>query len=155
MRTTCPLCGTTYEPGGDACRLSGCPLASRSCSRHHCPRCGYAIPDENASVLARFVRRLFGVANAEAHPSDSPRPLGRMPTGTRGTIDRIEGPPALVAQLTAQGVVPGTVVELRQRYPGFVVEVGETTLAMESAVAEAIWVTPGQALAAASSPTAG
>lgn len=145
MTTTCPLCGLVYEPGGTACRASACPLASESCQRIHCPRCGYAVPDEQGSVLARWVRRLFGEPVVTAEARNGPRPLAAMPAGTRGTIDRIDGPPALVAQLTAQGVVAGTPVELRQRHPGYVVDVGETTLAMERAVAEAIWVQAGGA----------
>jgi len=146
--TTCPLCGFQYEPGGEACRTAGCPLASRSCRKLHCPRCGYAVPDETASTLARWVRRLFPAGDGAAAPeSDGARRLVDMPTGTRVTVERIAGPPALVAQLTAQGLVAGTTLELRQRHPGFVVEIGETTLAMERSVASGIFVRPGTPLA--------
>jgi Fe2+ transport system protein FeoA len=144
MTTNCPLCGFDYEPGGESCQASGCPLATRSCRKLHCPRCGYEVPDERASILARWVRRAFGGNDAvEPRPADDVRRLVELPTGTRVTVERIEGAPGLVAQLTAQGLVAGTTVELRQRHPGFVVEIGETTLAMERQVAAGIWVKPG------------
>ena len=141
---TCPLCGFQYEPGESACRTSGCPLAGTNCSKLHCPRCGYSVPDEQASTLARWVRRLFA-APAVASPAaeDGARPLADLPAGTRGAIVRIGGPSLLEAQLAAQGVVAGTVLRLTQRHPAFVVEVGETTLAFEHAVARAVWVRPG------------
>jgi Fe2+ transport system protein FeoA len=144
VTTTCPLCGFAYEPGGDACQASGCPLATSSCRKLHCPRCGYDVPDESASVLARWVRRMFSGNGVDGRPSaDGVRRLVDLPAGTKATVERIEGPPALVAQITAQGLVAGTTLELRQRRPGFVVEIGETTLAMERGVAAGIWVRPG------------
>ena len=131
---TCGLCGLEYEPGGDACREHGCPIAMGGCATLHCPRCGYTVPDEEKSVAARFVRRLFG-----------PRP-GRRAAGTladlkadsHGVIERLQGDPELLARLTAQGLAPGVAVHLLQRYPTYVVEVGETTLGLETDVAAAI-----------------
>lgn len=144
MTATCPLCGFTYEPGDNACRTSGCPLAGTNCRKLHCPRCGYSVPDEQASVLARWVRRLFaGRAVEGSAAEDGARPLADLPTGTRGSIVRIGGTSMLEAQLAAQGIVAGTVLRLMQRHPAFVVEVGETTLAFEHAVACAVWVRPG------------
>jgi Fe2+ transport system protein FeoA len=148
MTTTCPLCGFEYEPGGEACRASGCPLSSQSCRQLHCPRCGYAVPDESASAVARWVRRLFPARQDVPAPEqgDALR-LVDMPAGTRVTVERVEGPPVLMAQLTAQGLVAGTTLELKQRHPGFVVEIGETSLAMERSVASGIVVRPGTPLA--------
>ena len=60
MTTVCPLCGLAYEPGGEECRDHGCPLAWAGCRTVHCPRCGYAVPDERLSAAARWIRRLFG-----------------------------------------------------------------------------------------------
>jgi hypothetical protein len=39
--------------------------------------------------------------------------------------------------------VAGTALDLKQRRPCFVVEMGETTLALERSVAAGIWVRPG------------
>jgi Fe2+ transport system protein FeoA len=144
VRTTCPLCGFEYEPGDAAFRASGCPLATGSCQQLHCPRCGYAVPDERASLVARFVRRLFGAPTRElSGVAQRPLRLTDIPTGTRGAVTRLDAAPALSAQLAAQGVVPGTVLRLMQRHPAFVIEVGETVLAFERSVAEVVWLQPG------------
>ena len=42
--------------------------------------------------------------------------------------------------LTIMGLVPGSVVKLHQKYPSIVVEVGETTLALDSNIVSEIFV---------------
>ena len=133
MTTTCPFCGLAYEPGGEDCRGRGCPLAVAGCRTLHCPRCGYAVPDEQRSAGARWVRRLFG-----SPPAGEPRTLADLSPGEEGIVDRLSGEPALLARLTAQGLTPGIGVRLLQRRPSCVVEVGETTLALERRVARGI-----------------
>lgn len=49
---------------------------------------------------------------------------------------------ARLEQLSALGLVPGTDVRLRQRHPSIVVDVGETTLALDADVARDIFVKP-------------
>jgi hypothetical protein len=39
--------------------------------------------------------------------------------------------------------VTGTVLRLAQRHPAFIVEVGETVLAVERSVADTVWIQPG------------
>jgi hypothetical protein len=51
--------------------------------------------------------------------------------------------PGLSTQLAALGVVTGTVPRLAQRHPAFIAEVGETVLAVERSVADAVWIQPG------------
>lgn len=135
MTTLCPLCGFTFEPTGSACRERACPLAGAGCCTLDCPRCGHAVPDEEASVLARWVRRLFA---APAAALAGKRTLAELRPGEEATVDRLEGDPALVARLTAQGLSPGLTLLLVQRTPSFVVEAGETTVAFERRVAEQI-----------------
>jgi DtxR family transcriptional regulator, Mn-dependent transcriptional regulator len=130
--TTCALCGLVYEPGGAECRSHGCPF-SGGCRTEHCPRCGYTVPDEEGSVLARGLRRLLG-----RRPSPPPRTLAELPAGSDAVVGALEGEPALLAHLTAQGLCPGVELHLVQRIPSFVIEMGETTLALERRVAEAI-----------------
>lgn len=129
----CPMCGLAFEPGGAACQVSGCPMALGGCHTHHCPRCGHSMPDEDWSVLARWVRRFFG-------RKPKPETLAELEPGDEATVDRLEGEGSLLAGLTAQGLVPGTRLTLVQRQPAFVIELGETTLALERSVAEAIRV---------------
>jgi len=133
----CPMCGLEFVPGGSACRVSGCPMAVGGCHTHHCPRCGHAMPDEDWSVLARWVRRLFGRRPA------TPATLAGLTPGDTAVVDKLTGDGAFLAGLTAQGLVPGARLTLVQRAPAYVVEIGETTLALERAVAEGIWLLPG------------
>jgi Fe2+ transport system protein FeoA len=131
----CPLCGLEYQPGGETCREHGCPIALGGCATRHCPRCGYTMPDESRSVGARLIRRLFRRPERAAHPAGS---LAELPAGSFGVVERLAGPPDLLARLTAQGIAPGVAVHVLQRVPTFVVELGETTLGLEKEVAEAI-----------------
>ena len=130
---TCSLCGLEYVPGGDTCREHGCPIALGGCATRHCPRCGYTMPDEERSVGARLVRLLF--RPRREHVAGT---LAELPAGAFGVIERIEGDPALQARLTAQGLAPGVAVHVLQRTPTFVIELGETTIALERRVAEAL-----------------
>lgn len=133
--TTCPLCGLEYQPGGDTCKQHGCPIAIGGCATQHCPRCGYTMPDESRSSAARLIRRIFRRQPALAHAAGS---LAELPAGSTGVVDRLQGPPDLLARLTAQGLAPGVAVHLLQRLPTFVIEVGETTLGLEKEVAAGI-----------------
>jgi Fe2+ transport system protein FeoA len=133
--TTCPLCGLEYVPGGSNCSERGCPMAVGSCATQHCPRCGYTMPDEEKSVAARFVRRLFGAKV----PRDV-QTLADLPAGVNAVIDRLEGDPGLLARLTAQGLAPGVAIRVVQRTPTHVIELGETMVAVEKRVAETILV---------------
>lgn len=129
----CPLCGLEYEPGGSTCREHGCPVAFGGCATRHCPRCGYTMPDEEKSAAARFVRRLL-----TRRPRHTAGTLADLPAGAFGVVESIGGDPGLQARLTAQGLAPGVAVHVVQRVPTYVVEVGETTIALEHRVAEAV-----------------
>jgi Fe2+ transport system protein FeoA len=135
---TCPLCGFGYVPGGDSCRDHGCPIAVGGCATRHCPRCGYTMPDEERSTAARLVRRLF-----RPRPRRAAGTLADLPAGATAVVERIEGEPALRARLTAQGLAPGIAVHVVQRTPTYVIEVGETSVALERRVAEVIVTHPG------------
>jgi Fe2+ transport system protein FeoA len=132
---TCPLCGLAYQPGGDTCREHGCPMAIGGCATQHCPRCGYTMPDESRSGAARLIRRLFRRQPPVPHAAFS---LADMKAGSFGVVERLQGPPDLLARLTAQGLAPGVAVHVLQRLPTFVIEVGETTLGLEKDVAAGI-----------------
>ena len=135
---TCSLCGLEYVPGGDTCREHGCPIAIGGCATRHCPRCGYTMPDEEKSAAARLVRKLFRPRSRPAAGT-----LADLPAGAFGVVERIAGEPSLQARLTAQGLAPGVAVHLVQRTPTYVIEVGETSIALERRVAEAIVLRPG------------
>jgi Fe2+ transport system protein FeoA len=95
------------------------------------------MPDEERSAAARFIRKLF-----RPRPRRAAGTLAELPPGSFGVVERIEGDPALQARLTAQGLAPGVAVHVLQRLPTWVIEVGETTIALEGRVAEGIVLKP-------------
>lgn len=71
------------------------------------------------------------------------RQLGELEPGEVGRITFIH--PRFVERLNSLsvlGIVPGTNIRLKQRHPSVVVEVGETTLALDIDVARDIFVKP-------------
>jgi Fe2+ transport system protein FeoA len=134
---TCPLCGFEYVPGGDSCRAHGCPIALGGCATRHCPRCGYTMPDEERSAAARLVRRLF-----RPRPRQAAGTLAELPAGAFAVVESLGGDPALRARLTGQGLAPGVALHVVQQVPTCVVEVDETTIALERRVAEAVRLRP-------------
>lgn len=86
-------------------------------------------------MAARFVRRLFG---GKTKPGAST--LADLPAGAVAVVQRLDGDPALLARLTAQGLAPGVSIHVVQRTPTHVIEAGHTTIAVERRVAETIFV---------------
>ncbi len=70
-------------------------------------------------------------------------PLTRLAPGARGRITFIRPKSAeRLNQLSSLGLIPGMELRLSQRLPSVVVQVAESTLALESDVAEDIYVKP-------------
>ncbi len=67
--------------------------------------------------------------------------LGKFEAGSKGKIAylALQNHPDL-HRLLALGLVPGTLFNLHQTFPTFVIEVGETTIALEQEIAEKIYV---------------
>ena len=69
------------------------------------------------------------------------RPLSDLKLGERGRIvfitPRSRG---LLERLSSFGLVPGSEVRLGQKKPSFVVELGETTLALDGDIAREVYV---------------
>lgn len=69
------------------------------------------------------------------------QPLDRLPVGRSGRIVYIAPrEPARLVRLGSLGIVPGVVVHLQQKSPAAVIRVGETTLALDPAIAGEIYV---------------
>lgn len=76
-------------------------------------------------------------------PATGPRPLPELRAGASATIVRIEAAePARLVKLSNLGLMPGARVRLLQKLPEVVVEIGETTVALDAAVARSILVDP-------------
>lgn len=70
-------------------------------------------------------------------------PLPRLPEGARARVAfLVSRTPGRVSRLLPFGIAPGSELRLRQRAPAFVIEVGETTLALEASVAREVFVQP-------------
>lgn len=81
---------------------------------------------------------LFGRPASDA---DGPMPLHRAPTGVPLLVTAISGhDPLRSDRLAALGLAPGSLVEVRQRFPALVVDVGETTIALDAELARVIEV---------------
>lgn len=67
--------------------------------------------------------------------------LDKLPLGSSGKIAYLSSSnPAQMHKLLSLGVTPGADFRLRQLSPSFVIEIGETQLALESVVAQGIFV---------------
>jgi DtxR family Mn-dependent transcriptional regulator len=69
------------------------------------------------------------------------QPLDRLPAGTEGRIVYIvPRERERLARLTNLGIVPGARIRVQQKVPAFVLALGETTLAVDPAIAGEIYV---------------
>lgn len=85
-------------------------------------------------MIRRFLRaRTVEVAG--------PRSVTRLRPGETGIITSIlQTVPERLVKLSSLGVMPGAEVTLVQRNPAVVLKIGETTIALDSEVADAILV---------------
>jgi len=70
-------------------------------------------------------------------------PLSQLADGARARVAfLVSRTPGRVSRLLPFGIAPGSELLLRQHEPAFVIEVGETTLALEKSVAREVFVQP-------------
>lgn len=133
-RLTCPLCGFEFERADTLCS-HGCPLGA-ACHLARCPACEYEFPEKPAAVS--WVRRLLGRTQdpPPACPGDGMLTVKDLRPGELAEILGLAGEsPARRNNLAVFGLVPGSEVRLLQRYPSFVLRIGETVLALDGEVA--------------------
>jgi ferrous iron transport protein A len=70
----------------------------------------------------------------------SPSSLSTLGPGARGIVSEVRATAARIDKLAALGIVPGVEIVVQQRRPVYVVECGETVLALEIDLAEGILV---------------
>jgi DtxR family Mn-dependent transcriptional regulator len=72
-----------------------------------------------------------------------PTPLAQLAPGARGRIARITRDlTGRAERLAALGVTPGASIRVLQTFPGIVFECDQTEMAVERAVARAIFIDP-------------
>lgn len=68
-------------------------------------------------------------------------PLGSLDIGEAGRIIFIlSGSHARLDRLGSMGIVPGSIIKLHQKRPAFVINIGETTLALDPEIVDEIFV---------------
>lgn len=136
---TCPLCGFEFEKTDSLCH-HGCPLGAM-CHLARCPACDYEFPEQpSAGAGSSWLRKLFRRDKAAAAlptvPVDEMLTVRDLKPGTQAEILCLGGDsPSRRNHLAVFGLVPGSEVLVLQRYPSYVVRVGETVLALDEDVA--------------------
>lgn len=134
---TCPLCGLEFQPADTLCE-HGCPLRT-ACGLIRCPACEYEFPETPRAVS--WLQRIFGRGRQPAPCPPGTRTVRDMATGEHAAVAHLAGDSsARHNALAVFGLVPGSEIVLLQRYPSYVLQVGETILALETEVAESIVV---------------
>lgn len=132
---TCPLCGFEFQKSDSLCH-HGCPLGAM-CNLARCPACEYEFPEQLPGKS--WLRRLFqkgGAAAVPPLPEDGLLTVKNLAAGESAEVLCLAGDSsARRNHLAVFGLVPGSEVRLVQRHPSFVLEIGETVLALDSDVA--------------------
>lgn len=132
---TCPLCGFEFQKADSLCH-HGCPLGAL-CNLARCPACEYEFPEQLPGKS--WLRRLFhkgGAAAVPPKPEDSLLTVKHLGAGERAEVLCLAGDSSSRQNhLAVFGLVPGSEVRLVQRHPSYVLEVGETLLALDGEVA--------------------
>lgn len=136
---TCPLCGFEFQKSDALCH-HGCPLGAM-CNLARCPVCEYEFPERTpgGSWLSRLLRR--GAPPVPPMPEEGLLSVKSLTAGETAEVLCLAGENASRRNhLAVFGLVPGSEIRLLQRYPSFVVEIGETVLALDADVAADILV---------------
>ena len=102
----------------------------------HPPTCPHGKPIPPGSCCGTFQRTLKPLVTGL--PSFELGATGRIVFIAPKFHDRMD-------RLAALGVIPGSEIRLHQRSPSFVIEVGETTVALDPEIAREIYVKPVEA----------
>jgi Fe2+ transport system protein FeoA len=134
----CSMCGQAFDASHhQACQK--CPLQT-GCKLARCPNCGYEMVNVHTSRLARWAARWLT------------RGSGESPSLKNTLADLIPGQSAQVvgfsaglslkqqAHLLAYGVAPGRQVQVLQHNPVTVVQVEHLELALETALAQDVYI---------------
>ncbi len=131
----CPLCGFEFEPE-DALCAHGCPLRAH-CALVRCPSCDYEFPERPRP--RSWLRRLLGGGEPTGEGECQAMSVDQLGAGQSARVLSLSGDRN---RLAVFGLVPGAEITLLQRRPACVVQVGQTELALDRAIARRILVQP-------------
>jgi len=138
----CALCGYKYDATGLDCHTQ-CPLAD-GCAIVCCPNCGYQVVDETKSEIVSVVHKIQALFSRKRQEQgkangDNLIRLCDLPPGRAAEVAQIQAQDdGRLLRLSALGLAPGSRIRLQQRYPAYVVWVGETQLSLDRDVAQDI-----------------
>jgi Fe2+ transport system protein FeoA len=134
----CPLCGFEFQRSDALCH-HGCPLGAM-CHLARCPQCEYEFP-EQAPGLSWLRRLLRKERTVPPMPAEGFLTVRDLAGGESAEVVCLGGEnPGRRNHLAVFGLVPGAGIRLVQRAPSFVLEIGETILALDADVAKDIVV---------------
>lgn len=137
---TCPLCQTVFDPACAVSGCGGCPLTA-GCAALSCPSCGYSFP--RPTGLSAWLQRVLKRKERKTTATAGQLTLCDLPSGQRARVTGMaSGHTERLSKLAAFGIVEGSELRVRQRRPTFVIDLGETTLALDAEIAETIQVAP-------------
>lgn len=97
----------------------------------HPPTCPHGKPIPRGSCCSKY--------SAEFKPLVMQ--LKGLEVGTRGRIVFIRpSQGSRLERLASMGIIPGSIIKLKQKRPSFILEIDETTLAVDNLIAEEIYV---------------
>jgi len=142
---TCPLCGFEFAPADTLCQ-HGCPLRT-ACGLVRCPMCDYEFPEKPKTVswlksllLAPF-RKTRRTSESAVEDGSRVLTVRELANGERVEVVHLgDATPDRSNTLAVFGLAPGSEITLIQRHPSYVLQVGETLLALDSEVAGSIVV---------------
>ncbi len=159
--TECPMCRTALSAASIAGVCSSCPLyhLKDGCCIDliACPECGYhSLPQEHGRALggnggppagdpaqAAEVTEQHSMESLEVAECSGALPLSEVAAGTRVRLLGYSGiEDNHLGRLTAYGLLPGVSVEVLQRFPAIILAVYHAELALETGLAEGVWVLP-------------
>ncbi|MGE5556981.1 MAG: FeoA family protein [Bacillota bacterium] len=83
----------------------------------------------------RSLKTAAGAAGVDAIP------LTALSEDEQGLVAGIKSPdPAVLKKLMIMGILPGVLIQLRQKKPAMVLDIGYTRLAVDEIIAAAIWI---------------
>lgn len=146
----CPMCRSTLDPDAQARACQHCPLhhLHEGCTLQmiRCPVCGYhslATEVETVDETGVEMEVPVGADDVGAAPAAtaSSRRLDELLDTNDGVVTGFNDiSERAMRRLMAYGVVPGARFKLLQRRPAYILQVGQTELALESEIAASVCV---------------
>jgi len=97
----------------------------------HPPTCPHGKPIPRGECCSKYTYKIKPIVMQ----------LKELEVGTNGKIVFIvPSEDSRLDRLASLGIIPGSIVRLKQKTPSFIIEIDETTLALDSVIAEEIYI---------------